>query len=171
MSPLPLPFPYDIQPPDPSDSIVEDKSAYIEKWLASREAVHPAPGTPETPLCKYYPENRDQPRELIGLSETGLRDCVPHLHVGDAFAMLGTPTLANAFDEEGDPAPSHLETEVSARQELVDVLSGHAVLMSPNTPDGTSSETAFAPWSLRYSGHQFGSWAGQLGDGRAISIR
>lgn len=28
----------------------------------------------------------------------------------------------------------------------------------------------FAPWSLRYSGHQFGSWAGQLGDGRAITV-
>ncbi|KAF9506441.1 hypothetical protein BS47DRAFT_1305262, partial [Hydnum rufescens UP504] len=27
----------------------------------------------------------------------------------------------------------------------------------------------YAPWSLRYSGHHFGTWAGQLGDGRAIS--
>lgn len=26
------------------------------------------------------------------------------------------------------------------------------------------------PWSLRYGGHQFGQWAGQLGDGRAISL-
>ncbi|KAJ7608138.1 hypothetical protein DFH06DRAFT_946492, partial [Mycena polygramma] len=28
----------------------------------------------------------------------------------------------------------------------------------------------FAPWAVRYSGHQFGTWAGQLGDGRATSI-
>jgi uncharacterized protein YdiU (UPF0061 family) len=33
------------------------------------------------------------------------------------------------------------------------------------------ADVPFAPWSLRYSGHQFGAWAGQLGDGRAISIR
>ncbi|KAI8909559.1 hypothetical protein EDD86DRAFT_190703 [Gorgonomyces haynaldii] len=26
------------------------------------------------------------------------------------------------------------------------------------------------PWSLAYGGHQFGYWAGQLGDGRAISL-
>ncbi|RKP12643.1 SelO family protein, partial [Piptocephalis cylindrospora] len=26
------------------------------------------------------------------------------------------------------------------------------------------------PWSLRYGGHQFGQWAGQLGDGRAVSL-
>ncbi|OBZ72114.1 hypothetical protein A0H81_07825 [Grifola frondosa] len=35
--------------------------------------------------------------------------------------------------------------------------------------DGDAN-THWAPWSLRYSGHQFGVWAGQLGDGRAISI-
>jgi serine/tyrosine/threonine adenylyltransferase len=112
------------------------------------------------------PRNRDQPRELIGLSETALKDCLPHLDVGDAFAMLGTPSLASSFDEEGDPTPSKSEAAVSARQELIDVLSGHMALMSP--PD---ADIPFAPWSLRYSGHQFGSWAGQLGDGRAISIR
>jgi hypothetical protein len=36
---------------------------------------------------------------------------------------------------------------------------------------GEDADVPFAPWSLRYSGHQFGVWAGQLGDGRAISIR
>jgi uncharacterized protein YdiU (UPF0061 family) len=36
---------------------------------------------------------------------------------------------------------------------------------------GDEADVSFAPWSLRYSGHQFGAWAGQLGDGRATSIR
>ncbi len=26
------------------------------------------------------------------------------------------------------------------------------------------------PWASNYGGHQFGAWAGQLGDGRAISL-
>lgn len=30
--------------------------------------------------------------------------------------------------------------------------------------------TSYGPWSLRYGGHQFGEWAGQLGDGRAVSL-
>lgn len=81
--------------------------------------------------------------------------------------MLGNPTLTDEFNEDGDGEPSGVEEAVGARQDLVDVLSGHATLMSP--PEVT--EGGFAPWSLRYSGHQFGSWAGQLGDGRAISIR
>jgi hypothetical protein len=163
---MPIPFPYEIDPPIPPEP-VEDKGAYIEQWLSAREAIHPAnPNAQHQSLQLLEPRNRDQPRELIGLSETALRDCLPHLEVGDAFAMLGTPSLASSFDEEGDPTPSTVETAVSARLELIDVLSGHKALMSH--PD---AETAFAPWSLRYSGHQFGSWAGQLGDGRAISIR
>ncbi|PWN91161.1 UPF0061-domain-containing protein, partial [Acaromyces ingoldii] len=28
----------------------------------------------------------------------------------------------------------------------------------------------YAPWANAYSGHQFGVWAGQLGDGRAVSL-
>lgn len=169
VAPLPVAFPYDIEPEIGSNPATEDKGAYIEKWLADREAVNlspPNPHHPNAPLRKYLPKNRDQPLELIGLSETGLRDCVPHLDVGDAFAVLGNPTLTDEFNEDGDGEPSGVEEAVKARQDLIDVLSGHATLMSP--PEVT--EGGFAPWSLRYSGHQFGSWAGQLGDGRAISI-
>jgi serine/tyrosine/threonine adenylyltransferase len=163
---MPIPFPYDIEPPVPPDP-VEDKSLYIEKWLSAREAIHPTtPNAQHNSLQLLEPRNRDQPRELLGFSETALKDCLPHLEVGDAFAMLGTPSLASSFNEEGESMPSEFEGAISARQELIDVLSGHKALMS--SPD---AKTPFAPWSLRYSGHQFGSWAGQLGDGRAISIR
>jgi uncharacterized protein YdiU (UPF0061 family) len=44
------------------------------------------------------------------------------------------------------------------RGPAVDVLAGNLV-----TP-------GMKPFAARYGGHQFGSWAGQLGDGRAISI-
>ncbi|KAF9466573.1 hypothetical protein BDZ94DRAFT_1280842 [Collybia nuda] len=164
VTPMPIAFPYNIEPPVPPE-VVEDKGAYIEKWLSKREAVHQCRNLSDSPLGVYVSECRDQPRELIGISETGLRDCVPHLQVGDAFGTLGTPSLASTSDLEGNPVVSDSEDLVSARQEFIDILSGHHVLMS--APD---SEIPFAPWSLRYSGHQFGSWAGQLGDGRAISI-
>ncbi|TFK40269.1 hypothetical protein BDQ12DRAFT_704536 [Crucibulum laeve] len=167
VSPLPIPFPYDVEPPEEPD-LQEDKASYIEKWLASREAVHPATNVAENSpsvLHKYYPKNRDQPLDLIGISETGLRDCVPHLDVGDAFEVIGAPSLSNEFDDEGDGKESDIPEAVAARKDLVDILSGHAMLMSKE-----GKEPAFAPWSLRYSGHQFGSWAGQLGDGRAISV-
>ncbi|KAF9000596.1 hypothetical protein BDQ17DRAFT_1359195 [Cyathus striatus] len=161
-----MPFPYEVEPPEnPTEE--DQKGAYIEKWLTDREAVHPGPvaSSGENHLRKYYPKNRDQPLVLIGLSETGLRDCVPALDVGDAFSTIGAPTLSEEFDEEGNGQESDIPEAVAARKDLIDILSGHAMLMSDE-----GKEPAFGPWSLRYSGHQFGSWAGQLGDGRAISV-
>ncbi|WFC96330.1 hypothetical protein MBRA1_002987 [Malassezia brasiliensis] len=31
-------------------------------------------------------------------------------------------------------------------------------------------QRAYGPYALRYGGHQFGEWAGQLGDGRAVTL-
>ncbi|CAA7266939.1 unnamed protein product [Cyclocybe aegerita] len=170
VSPFPVPFPYNIEAPVPASD--DSQGSYIEKWLAEREATHPlppSPNHPNAPLRKYSSKNRDQPLDLIGISETGLRDCVPHLDVGDAFAVLGVPTLSNELGDEGDPYPSDIKEVVEARQDLIDVLSGQFMLMSPPKEE-VSDAVPFAPYSLRYSGHQFGSWAGQLGDGRAITI-
>ncbi|KAJ6494748.1 hypothetical protein C8R47DRAFT_1117036 [Mycena vitilis] len=159
VTPFPVPFPYDISPPSPSETQPESPS-YIEKWLASREpSVSHPPSTPNASLTKYTAEVRDDvgEAELIGIAETALRDCVPHLEVGDAFTVLGTPALASDVSDE---ITDGSESAVAARKDLIDVLSGRAVLMSDS----------FAPWAVRYSGHQFGTWAGQLGDGRATSI-
>ncbi|KAJ7494652.1 hypothetical protein B0H11DRAFT_2002828 [Mycena galericulata] len=126
VTPFPVPFPYDITPPSPSDEQPQSPS-YIEKWLAAREprTARP-PATPNASLCGYEPEVRDDVGEavLIGVAETALRDTVPHLEISSTC------------------------------------LAGRVVLMSDT----------FAPWAVRYSGHQFGTWAGQLGDGRATSI-
>jgi hypothetical protein len=164
--PYPQPFPFNITPPEPP-AVIENKAQYVEDWLAARESIHPrstdGKDGDKDALRIHYPEGRDQTLELIGLSERGLEDMLPHLDVGNAFDALGSPTLSKEFEEE--EAPRADEAQAAACQELVDVLSGHAALM-------TSPEAAitFGPWSLRYSGHQFGSWAGQLGDGRAISV-
>jgi len=53
---------------------------------------------------------------------------------------------------------SDLGVVISNEQNAVDVLSGK------------SKFNDFAPYSMNYGGHQFGNWAGQLGDGRAINI-
>lgn len=53
-------------------------------------------------------------------------------------------------------------------QDLVDdpqfaaVLSGTEVLKN--------SSKGLYPWAMNYAGYQFGSWAGQLGDGRAVTL-
>jgi serine/tyrosine/threonine adenylyltransferase len=166
VAPLPIHFPYRIEPPDPPPPD-DQRAEFIEKWLAELEAQEEQPLPPSPiPGClkKLTSKNRVQERVLIGLSETGLRDCLPHLDVGDSLSVIGPPSLSLLGNDEKDV---HLAAEgVAARNDLIDVLSGHALLVGFDE----NSEANFAPWSLRYSGHQFGVWAGQLGDGRAISV-
>ncbi|KAI0342905.1 UPF0061-domain-containing protein [Trametopsis cervina] len=162
VAPCPLPFPFRIAPEEGEE--VTDKSAFIEQWLSTREALAGEEGDIQRPsgLHSFYPAKRDESRELLALSDTCLQDCLPHLDVGDAFDILGTPRLSKA-EEQNQETP---RPDSAARKELIDVLSGHATLMNISE----DANESWAPWSLRYSGHQFGNWAGQLGDGRAISI-
>ena len=51
-----------------------------------------------------------------------------------------------------------LDLEPRETPELVDVLAGNRIM------------PGMAPYAACYGGHQFGTWAGQLGDGRAITL-
>lgn len=51
-----------------------------------------------------------------------------------------------------------LSVEDSKSEEFLSVFSGKEVLDNTN------------PYAMCYAGHQFGNWAGQLGDGRAINL-
>lgn len=165
-SPLPVQFPYRLQPPDPPPAD-EERLNFIERKLAELEPLEEQPLPPAargSQYKKFASDNRDPERTLIGLSEAGVRDCVPGLDVGDALSVIGKPSLLPSEDESASTEAT-LE-EIVAGQELVDILSGHSMLV----PFDENGNPVSGPWSLRYSGHQFGSWAGQLGDGRAISI-
>ena len=51
-----------------------------------------------------------------------------------------------------------ISKEESKSQEFLNVFTGNQVLSNTN------------PYAMCYGGHQFGNWAGQLGDGRAINL-
>lgn len=53
---------------------------------------------------------------------------------------------------------AELNLESEDREKLLEIFSGNANL------------EGFKPYAMCYGGHQFGNWAGQLGDGRAINI-
>ncbi|KAL7746715.1 hypothetical protein RI367_007877, partial [Sorochytrium milnesiophthora] len=71
-----------------------------------------------------------------------------------ASAAALTPSSAEPAAAEQDQEQS----KTPAAAASVDYFSGNKLV--PNSQ----------PWSHCYGGHQFGSWAGQLGDGRAISL-
>lgn len=71
--------------------------------------------------------------------------------------------------------PSAVET-----QEFKDTVAGNSILTwdeaslpsgkEPETPEAEQRKEQIYPWAQCYGGYQFGQWAGQLGDGRAISL-
>ena len=48
--------------------------------------------------------------------------------------------------------------ELNIEQDCTDVLAGNRLVEGMD------------PYAQRYGGHQFGNWANQLGDGRAITL-
>lgn len=176
VSPLPFPFPYRIEVDENSEE--SDRNKAVERWLSEKEALTEVDVGPSV-LKAYSSEQRIKDFQLIGIAPKGLQDCLPALDVGDAFEHIGQASLAPGSGEiskerhptmHGDSNvgnemnPNDSSYQTRTRKVLTDILSGHTVLFDP------SEDKGYAPWSLRYSGHQFGNWAGQLGDGRAISI-
>lgn len=66
------------------------------------------------------------------------------------------PKLVHLADEVAKELGISIEETKST--EFLNLVSGSAVY--PNSK----------PYSMAYAGHQFGNWAGQLGDGRAINL-
>jgi serine/tyrosine/threonine adenylyltransferase len=172
VTPFHIPFPFRIEIPDDSPDVELDKAAYVEKWLSDREAleeVDPIDQDLKQSLFKYSnskDRSNQPPPQLLGLAEQAIEDCLPNLDLGDALTVIDPNRSENVVN--GTNRSNNPERRASIREELVDVVSGRVVLMShPSKPTDTGP---YLPWSLRYCGHQFGQWAGQLGDGRAISI-
>jgi uncharacterized protein YdiU (UPF0061 family) len=67
------------------------------------------------------------------------------------------------------PSNPHL---IHFSKEVLDIvgLSGTSEKDLTNFVSGATSLAGTKPFAMCYGGHQFGQWAGQLGDGRAINI-
>lgn len=74
---------------------------------------------------------------------------------------------------------SFVETEIPAKPQLIHYskeMAEELEIENPNSEEflsilsGEKNVEGFRPFAMCYGGHQFGHWAGQLGDGRAINI-
>jgi serine/tyrosine/threonine adenylyltransferase len=97
-------------------------------------------------------------RELPGDQESGprLREVRNALYSAVSPTPVSQPRLI-AYSEEVASLLGFSEDDVRSAR-FADVFAGNALL------DGMH------PYAANYGGHQFGHWAGQLGDGRAISL-
>ena len=90
-------------------------------------------------------------------------------------------TFFDRFKDQDDlhcslvaPSPLHNPVMVSSNASLALELGLNPESMTESAMlrlmAGDLAETSFHPIALVYSGHQFGVWAGQLGDGRAMTL-
>lgn len=76
---------------------------------------------------------------------------------GIAYCAVKTSAVSNPKMLIWSPEVANL-LPLSFHEDLVSVFAGNSLL------------PGMSPYAARYGGHQFGHWAGQLGDGRAISL-
>ncbi len=81
---------------------------------------------------------------------------------GDFYTLLQPETVPN------DPVLVHASAPAAHVIELDPALFQHPDFAA--TFSGQMPMAGFEPLAMVYSGHQFGQWAGQLGDGRALTI-
>ncbi|MCC6592545.1 MAG: YdiU family protein [Xanthomonadales bacterium] len=87
-------------------------------------------------------------------------DCPRQVHGALWSAVLPTPVAAPRLLAHSPEVAAALGIDAAtlASPEFVQVFAGNRLW------------PGMQPWASNYGGHQFGHWAGQLGDGRAISL-
>lgn len=142
VSPLPLKFPYEGS---------KDENVTIEEYLATLEINNQFPldvEQGELPTLFSSQARQDSTTlepQLLSLSHKCHKEWLPQIDIGKEASK--------------------------ERQSLVNILGGKNVMAREAIEGGEGIErVGFGPWSLAYAGHQFGQFAGQLGDGRAISL-
>ncbi|KAL1636918.1 hypothetical protein SLS56_001015 [Neofusicoccum ribis] len=114
---------------------------------------------PSDPAFETPKDSHNAPRETLG----------PRMVKGALYTFVRPePTLSPELLAVSPAALRDLALAPSAPQDasFVHALAGNEII----SWDESSPDKGVYPWAQCYGGFQFGQWAGQLGDGRAISL-
>ncbi|MEO5831178.1 MAG: protein adenylyltransferase SelO [Rhodanobacter sp.] len=93
---------------------------------------------------------------------------------GDPEQAVGLRQVEGALYSRVDPTPVAAPRLLAHSAEMASTLGfSEAEVASPEFAQlfgGNALLDGMQPYAANYGGHQFGNWAGQLGDGRAISL-
>ena len=79
------------------------------------------------------------------------------------------PRHVDAFGAFVRPSPTRESFPLAVSSRLADALNFEGTT-DPGVLTGSTTIAGFDAYSTNYGGHQFGNWADQLGDGRAITV-
>jgi uncharacterized protein YdiU (UPF0061 family) len=124
-----------------------------------------------TPIPQMQPDTLDA---LSGIGAVELENTFVRTLPGDRVLENTPRQVRHAAYTRVDPTPVR-EPRLLAWSDGVAAMLG---LERPQSPAGLEAQVlggnkvlpGMQPYAARYGGHQFGHWAGQLGDGRAITL-
>lgn len=116
-----------------------------------------------TPLVPHIDQWQFSPSKLLSLPIDSIKDNYVRRNVPGVLFSHVTPTPLSSpklVCYSGDVLTSILDMDpvITKTEEFVEFVAGNKILNSS------------VPLAHRYGGHQFGNWAFQLGDGRAILL-
>ena len=195
VTPLPLPFPYEFLPYEQGE-----ESEGVERFLSSYEPPNcrefaPArqhPPYPSARLVAFSPQahaacvphlNVGDTHEWIqqtsgkSVFSSGPLISADTSHLYGSGEDASPATARQALSDWASGRAFHLHVPSSLHSQEIEGIGVHFLTREEDDVRNTQSalsqlytRTSYGPWSLRYGGHQFGEWAGQLGDGRTVSL-
>ncbi|KAM0917574.1 hypothetical protein ACQ4PT_009094 [Festuca glaucescens] len=152
------------RPPPPCPTLRRPIRRFLTRAMASTTAGHEAGTSGEAAV---------RPRralEELAWDETFVRE----LPADPRSDNIPRQVLHACYTKVAPTAPIDSPKLVAWSPAVADLLDlDHKEFERPEFPEFFSGATPLAgsmPYAQCYGGHQFGSWAGQLGDGRAITL-
>ncbi len=110
---------------------------------------------------------------LVGLSEVAFENTFVRELPGDPVPLNTRRQVRNASYTQVTPTPvasPRLLAWSDALGEQLGLARPAPACLTADVLGGNRVLPGMEPYAARYGGHQFGHWAGQLGDGRAITL-
>ncbi len=126
---------------------------------------------PFVSFSKTYWYIINKSRQMKSISKKGFRNKFVTSFKGDESGDLSPRQTPNVLYSKTHPSPVSEPKLLAWSNDLAEQLG----IEKPTEEDlkilaGNKVTPSMAPYAARYAGHQFGNWAGQLGDGRAITL-
>ena len=106
---------------------------------------------------------------MIPFEEVVFDDLLVRSLPGDASRLAGVREVRGACYSLVDPTPVREPRLLAWSREAGELL-GVERPVDGQVLGGNRLLAGMKPYAACYGGHQFGNWAGQLGDGRAINL-
>lgn len=123
--------------------------------------------------CMKAKSQKSSAHKPSGLQNIQLKQLFTSSHAGETDILAYPHEVRDAQWSKVQPVPASAPKLIAYSAEMASLLDINLEAdpdLAARLFTGSESAIGTTPYAMRYGGHQFGNWAGQLGDGRAIAL-